>query len=588
MNASIPPVPHVLALLVMSFGAAIIAYAVARRPHEPSSWAIAAATAGVLGIYLSEYFLYRPGLSVEAGFFWQKVMSVGAGIASIGAVALALTLRETVVSRWEQLLAGALVLRAVLDIIFIVTLTPQLGTDCIGPWGSPMLYCGTEHLITSIPALLSIPLAVALFYRTFRLASDTRRRVFIAYLLPAFLLICLGSTISILWGLRGEGPLFPTGIIVAPAAAFAAAGLLHLEAPPQADVRLPAYVPWLVGWTGLIALALVVDLRWLRGQTPLASLFTLIGGLAVALAYLARCLPLSPTQASVATEPERATPVSSGFQQPSDERPVPAVVAETASAAGKGPRLRIYLFGPFSVERDSERLPNHAKFWHSDKSRSLLAYLVLAGKRGVTRNQLVDALWPLPDDGDGEAEQRGLNALRSYISILRKVLEPDKPRPVDSIIAHDGDRYRLVSRGDVWVDVWEFRRWAAEAERLTAAHEDAAAAEAWERAIALHGELGLLPDEQHLPAEVVEPERERLRQQWLRGVRWQARYGAQHGPIERAVTLWETVLRAVPLDAEAYRWLAAHYRGTGQAEQLAALMDAWRRAEAELGGEEGT
>ena len=127
--------------------------------------------------------------------------------------------------------------------------------------------------------------------------------------------------------------------------------------------------------------------------------------------------------------------------------------------------------------------------------------------------------------------------------------------------------------------MWDFERLAVGAEQMAKVGDLQAAADNWEQAVALHGELGLLPDEGWLPLATVEPERERLRQQWLRGVRWLARHEATAGSIERAATLWETVWRAAPLDREAYGWLAAHYRQTGQTAQLAALQDARLRME---------
>jgi len=590
MNAPSTPLPRLLALVVMSLAVAVIGYVAARRPRERSTWAFVCAGAGVLGIYLSEYLLYRTGLSAEEGFFWQKAMSVGAGLASIGAVGVALALRETPVPRWERALAWALTLRAVLDIVFIVTLVPNPQPDCMGPWGSPMLHCDRAHSLDASIALLTIPFAIGLFYRTYRLASDTRRRAFITYLLPAFLLICLGSIISILWGLRRVGPLFPTGIIVAPAAAFAATGLLHLETPSARDPALPTGLWLLLGWTGLLAAAFLVDARWLSGQAPLMSLLTLIGGLAAGLALMAwRAGPSQTAAPGAAGGADAVFPAPAGIldRQESTTMPVEAAgPVREDTVRLPGPAWRIHLFGSFCVERDGEKLPNHANVWRSDKSRSLLAYLALAGDQGLTREQLVDALWPLRDDGDGEAEQRSLNALRSYLSTVRKVLEPERPRSADSLIAHDGGRYRLVTRPEVWVDVREFERLTKETERLGAAGADAAAAETWECAIALHGELGLLPDEGYLPAEVIEAERERLRQQWLRGVRSLARCYAERGPVERAVMLWETAWRTAPLDAEAYRWLAGHYRRTGQAAAWAALEDTRRRAAAEIYGEE--
>ena len=564
MLASLPPL---LSLLAMLFGAALIAYVIARRPNEPSSWALSAVALGLLIYYLSVYALYRPGLALQAGFFWQKLGVLGSGVASIGAVALAFALRESTPPRWERVLALVLVARAVGDMAFVAAMVPRPQPGCLLPSGFPMLHCDAANHIGSGLGLLSVAATLFLFYRTFRLASDARRKIFMRHLLPAALLICLATGMNLLWSLNPRSQLLPTALMVLPTGVLVARMLLELE---QTDRGLQLSLParGFIAWTALLFASVGLDAWWFRGSTPVVSLLVLVAGLVGGLTLLG--------QRVVSAAP---VPSETGSSAP---QPL------SAEAASPAPRLRIHLFGPFSVERDGEALSNQTKFWRSDKSRSLLAYLALAGEAGVTRNQLVDALWPLPDDGDGPAEQRSLNALRSYLSTVRKVLEPDKPPAGQSVIAHDGDRYRLVNRPDVWVDVWEFARWTAEAERCAAAGEDRSAAAAWERTVILHGELGLLPDEAHLPPETVEPERERLRQQWLRAVRWLARYDAQNGPAERAVTLWESVWRAVPLDDEAYDWLAGYYRRTGQTGQLAALEAARARAALEMGGHGST
>ncbi len=546
---------------------AVIAYVLARRPREPSSWALAVTVGGLLLYYLGEFFLYRDGLPVEAGFFWQKTETLASGVTSLGAVGLALALRETPLPKWERLLTLALVAHAVFDMAYIALISPQPVPGCALPSGLPMLHCGRMKDIGSWVGLATLPLIILLYFRTFRLASDERRRVLTRHLLPAVLLICLAAAVNIGWGIRAQGPLFPTALVSVPAAALVASGLLRMEQSERGDA-LVGPARGLIIWSAALVVAVALDAWWLRNPAPLLALLTLVAGLAAGLAALAR------GGASVAA-PDVPLPAA-------PDPPTPQVQPQQEPA----PRLRIHLFGPFLVERDGEPLPNHAKFWRSDKSRSLLAYLALAGEKGLTRGQLVDALWPLPHDGDGEAEQKSINSLYSYLSTLRKVLEPHRPPVAESVIAHDGDRYRLVGRADVWVDTWEFARWNAEAERLIAACDERAAVDAFERVIALHGEEGLLPDDAHLPLEVIEPERERLRQGWLRGVRWLARYYAQRGPVERAVTLWEMAWRAAPLHAEAYDWLVAHYRRTGQSAQLAALEEARRRAAQDIGEED--
>ena len=261
-----------------------------------------------------------------------------------------------------------------------------------------MLHCGVTNDLGSGLAMLTTALTFWLFYRTFRLASATRRRVLMRYLLPATLLICLAMAINLVWSMLPAGPSIPTVVLILPAAALLAAGLLRLEEVDR-GLHLSAAVQLLIAWVLLLIASVVLDGWWLRGQFPIVSLLTLVTGLAAGLAYLARRIAVLERQGKQSEAVERSN------------------VGNTADAEAKGvplpPRLDIHLLGPFRVEREGAALPSDSNFWRSDKSKSLLAYLIIARDSGVTRTQVVDALWPIGDDGDGEAERLSINAVRS-------------------------------------------------------------------------------------------------------------------------------------------------------------------------------
>ena len=211
--------------------------------------------------------------------------------------------------------------------------------------------------------------------------------------------------------------------------------------------------------------------------------------------------------------------------------------------------MRVYLFGPLRVYQRGALLPNTAEVWRSAKTRSLLACLALGSERGVTQTQIVDALWPLRSELDGDAERRSLTAFRSYLSTLRTVLEPGAPRGSERYVIHDGSRYRLRRNDGLWVDAWAFEAAASRAEAAIAAGHSAAGLAAWEEALNLYTPEGLLPDETHLLPEFLEPAREQFRQRWLRGLRQMARAAEALGQHERAAALrarlaaadaWET------------------------------------------------
>jgi DNA-binding SARP family transcriptional activator len=110
--------------------------------------------------------------------------------------------------------------------------------------------------------------------------------------------------------------------------------------------------------------------------------------------------------------------------------------------------LRIYCFGRLRVYRpyESEEIP--AKEWGSAKPKQILAYLAVNDpkKMGVTRDKLVDAIWPQTDP-----KTLG-NTFHVTLSHLRKALEKDK----FEYLISQGGVYRLNWEGKVWSDVHEF------------------------------------------------------------------------------------------------------------------------------------
>jgi DNA-binding SARP family transcriptional activator len=107
-------------------------------------------------------------------------------------------------------------------------------------------------------------------------------------------------------------------------------------------------------------------------------------------------------------------------------------------------RLEVRLLGPMALRRDGVLLPLPA----SRKVRALLAYLALS-PLAVSRSQLSELLWDLPNDPRGE--------LRWCLSKLRGLLdEPDFPR-----VRSREDSVRL-ELADCFVDALEVAR-AAEA-----------------------------------------------------------------------------------------------------------------------------
>ncbi|MBW0092569.1 winged helix-turn-helix domain-containing protein [Pseudonocardia sp. KRD-184] len=125
-----------------------------------------------------------------------------------------------------------------------------------------------------------------------------------------------------------------------------------------------------------------------------------------------------------------------------------------ATRAGERPAaVRITTLGRFRLLREGR--PVTAPDWRSRKARDLLKILIAHHDRPVTRDAAADALWP------GEAGARVANRLSVALSVLRRVLDPDRAHAADHYLATD--LRSLALRTDrVEVDVVAFDHLARE------------------------------------------------------------------------------------------------------------------------------
>ena len=134
------------------------------------------------------------------------------------------------------------------------------------------------------------------------------------------------------------------------------------------------------------------------------------------------------------------------------------------------------------------------------RARKILRLLALHAGRPVHREVLVEALWP---DADPQAGNRSLHVA---VSSLRRVLEAANELGAASLIARDGEAYRLALPADAWIDLVEFDRTLAEGRAARVTGDVDGSIAAYQAALDLHaGEL--LPEDG--PAEWLVRERDR-------------------------------------------------------------------------------
>ena len=118
--------------------------------------------------------------------------------------------------------------------------------------------------------------------------------------------------------------------------------------------------------------------------------------------------------------------------------------------------LRIYVLGQFRLERRNPRDPLEWQTvteaaWQHQRVRALLGCLVSVGGRKLTREQIMEALWP-----DLEMETAASRLDRSVYS-LRQLFEPTRNRPATSpLLLTEREVLVLADHPQIWIDADAF------------------------------------------------------------------------------------------------------------------------------------
>ncbi|MDQ4075351.1 MAG: winged helix-turn-helix domain-containing protein, partial [Chloroflexota bacterium] len=140
--------------------------------------------------------------------------------------------------------------------------------------------------------------------------------------------------------------------------------------------------------------------------------------------------------------------------------------------------LLICLFGSFRVLQG----PNATPVAVGGKAAELLCQLALRHERPISREQLLDALWP---EADPMLAGQSFNNLVSVLRRLFKDALAGAP-----LLLHSGRYYQLNVEAGVDVDVACFDRLTEEGERYSRAGRLEVAVAHYRRAVALyHGDL---------------------------------------------------------------------------------------------------
>ncbi len=203
---------------------------------------------------------------------------------------------------------------------------------------------------------------------------------------------------------------------------------------------------------------------------------------------------------------------------------VAALTSEILEHLGRtpAPPLHIFTLGRFEVLRDNRPVPAH--LWRQRRAGELLRLLLLAHRRTLTRDQIVEALWPNKPPDSAQA------LLHQATSALRRALEPGLPDKFPS-------RYLHLEEGQVSLELPP----GSEVDFET--FEALLRAGDWEAALSIY-KGDLFPDDLYADWAVLP--RERLKRLYM-----QALYGAARARMQagRAREALDACLRILEVDA---------------------------------------
>jgi DNA-binding SARP family transcriptional activator len=214
--------------------------------------------------------------------------------------------------------------------------------------------------------------------------------------------------------------------------------------------------------------------------------------------------------------------------------------------------VRVTTLGAFQLVRAGAVVPTSA--WRSRKAREVLKILLARRGRPVTREFLMEALWP------GEPPDPLANRLHVAVSTLRSVLDPDRELAGDTYLVTDDDSVRL-RLDHLAVDVELFLADAATGRQLLRAGRDTEAFSRLARAESRYGGDFL---EEDLYQDWAVPVREQARAAYLEVAGRLAEHAEATGDVAAAIRFRLRILEHDPYDERAHLRLVSTFASVGR------------------------
>ena len=222
--------------------------------------------------------------------------------------------------------------------------------------------------------------------------------------------------------------------------------------------------------------------------------------------------------------------------------------------------VKIYTLGRFSLIVDGQLLQFSGKA--QQKPLELLKALIALGGRGVSRNQLIDSLWP---DTEGDKAQR---ALDTTLHRFRKLAGYEQAIQLQ-------DRKLSLNARLCWVDTWAMERLLGQIEALPGQ-----ASKSREQAVKLQQQLISLHKGRFLSGDretaCITSFRERLHNRLLNRLGLLGRYWEKQADWNRALTLYQRILEMDDRQEAIYQRLMICYRSLGLIGEAMAVYERCR------------
>ena len=218
------------------------------------------------------------------------------------------------------------------------------------------------------------------------------------------------------------------------------------------------------------------------------------------------------------------------------------------------PMLEVRLFGGFEVLLDGQPVPSSA--YGRRQTQALLKILLTSRGRVFSKDELIEALY------GGENPQKKVGNLRGRISELRRALEPNLDKGVNSqYILRMGEGYCFSSDAPVWLDTEVFQEQITHGQPAQEKGHWRFAVESYERALKLYRGEFLEADryeEWSLAA------RERWQEEYLGTLSQLAQCHAELGDNKKAIDCCKQALAIQPARESVIRQLMQYYYIAGE------------------------